>query len=366
MAHVMKHNRAVCGVMFKHYERAKDEFGKYISYGKSEIDRERCHLNYNLAVHQKMSQGDFVKRRCSEVRVLNRKDVNVMCSWVVTAPKSLPEQDLKRFFEESYRFLTARYGLNNVVSAFVHMDETTPHMHFAFVPVVEDKRCGGYKVSAKEAVDRNDLRRFHADLDAHMTRVFGRNIGILNEVTREGNKSVEELKRGTAIETLKNARKSILEVQGDIECLNASKNALEGQIERLEGKILTLQEVNQVKIKKRLFGGPQSVIEMVYQDAVNLKMTAQRIGEVEDQAQKLAEAYEELEIERDQVSKLSIERQLEQVQLLEENERLRDQVSLIDLALEKRPDIAMELQKAMNGVSRAKRDQDRVNRDFER
>ena len=40
-----------------------------------------------------ISQGDFVKKRCNEVKCLNRKDVNVMCSWVITAPKDL---DLKQ------------------------------------------------------------------------------------------------------------------------------------------------------------------------------------------------------------------------------------------------------------------------------
>ena len=38
----------------------------------------------------------------------------------------------------------------NVISAYVHFDEVTPHMHYAFVPVVEDKKKGGYKLSAKK------------------------------------------------------------------------------------------------------------------------------------------------------------------------------------------------------------------------
>ena len=69
----------------------------------------------------------------------------------------------------------------NVISAYVHFDEVTPHMHYTFVPVVEDKKKGGYKLSAKEAITREELRTFHKDLSNHMERVFGRDVGILNK-----------------------------------------------------------------------------------------------------------------------------------------------------------------------------------------
>lgn len=68
------------------------------------VDRERTYLNYNLATHQKMEQGEFVRKRCSEVHCQNRKDVNVMVSWVVTAPKDLPETEYKQFFKQAMTF----------------------------------------------------------------------------------------------------------------------------------------------------------------------------------------------------------------------------------------------------------------------
>ena len=74
------------------------------------------------------------------------------------------EQVERLFFERTYRFLCDRYGEQNVISAYVHKDEKTPHMHFAFVPVTEDKKRGGEKVSAKEVITKNDLKTFHTDL----------------------------------------------------------------------------------------------------------------------------------------------------------------------------------------------------------
>ena len=207
MAHCKKFGKAACGHMFKHYERAKDENGCYVKFGNEDIDSSRTCFNYNLATHQKMMQGDFVKKRCSEVFCLNRKDVNVMCSWVVTVPKTLPENMTDIFMRETYNFLEKRYGRENVISAYVHMDEKTPHMHFAFVPVKFDKKKNRYKVSACEVIDRKELLAFHSDLENYLNSRLPCRVDILNEATKEGNKSVEELKRNTAEEELKKIKR---------------------------------------------------------------------------------------------------------------------------------------------------------------
>lgn len=154
MANAQKYTRAACGHLAAHYERRKDEKGEYVKFGNQDIDPQKTHLNYNLAPRRGVEQIDFIRQRTTEARTLKRDDVNVMCSWVVTLPEyrhhnqSLhvspdKEQVERLFFERSYRFLCDRYGEQNVISAYVHKDEKTPHMHFAFVPVTEDKKRGG-------------------------------------------------------------------------------------------------------------------------------------------------------------------------------------------------------------------------------
>lgn len=172
MANAEKFTRAACGHMFAHYERAKDKNGDYIQFGNQSIDTSRSEQNYNLAIHQQERQGEFVKKRCGEVHCLNRKDVNVMCSWIVTQPQNFPQEDSREFFEQTYKFLENRYGKENVVSSYVHMDETTPHMHFAFVPVVYDKKKERLTVSAKQCINRNELSIFHKDLSATLNTYF--------------------------------------------------------------------------------------------------------------------------------------------------------------------------------------------------
>lgn len=173
MANVSKYMSSQTGRMCAHYERAPDCFGNEY------IDSARTHLNYNLAEKdQPLKQVDFIKQRKGELKHVNRKDLRVMCDWVVTLPKEVKPEDQARFFEETYSFLNDRYGKENVISAYVHLDETTPHMHYAFVPVVYDRNLGDYKISAKDLFTLGELRSFHSDLENHLEESLGYNCGV--------------------------------------------------------------------------------------------------------------------------------------------------------------------------------------------
>ena len=135
MAHLEKYTAAATGHMLAHYDRTH-------SSSTSNIDESRIHLNYNLAeTDQPLSCLDFLHKRISEIKVLKRANVNVMCDWVITAPEALTEEELPRFFSECYKFLNDR-------SAPVHMDETSPHIHYNFVPVVKDNHIDSDRLAA--------------------------------------------------------------------------------------------------------------------------------------------------------------------------------------------------------------------------
>lgn len=199
MAHVEKYTSGAAGRMLKHYERAPVEHR-----GNENIKPELTELNYNLAFEdQPMPQAAFVAQRLKGVRVQKRADVNVLCDWVITQPQELPADKSRAFFEATYAFLRDRYGERNVVSAYVHMDEVTPHMHFAFLPIVADQKRGGEKLCAKEVINRKELQMFHTALQNAVERDLGIEVHLLNGATQDGNKSVTELKRALAEENLK-------------------------------------------------------------------------------------------------------------------------------------------------------------------
>lgn len=176
-------------------------------YGNADIDQERLSEDrVNLAPAREGGQTAYIKRQIAEVmdgRTL-RKDAVKMCAWVVDAPQNLPKEKEAEFFQAAYDFLTDRYGTksgmgeNCVISAYIHNSESTPHLHFAFLPVLE--RDGQRSFCAKQVVDRADLTSFHKDLAAYMEqRHICSERDILNGKTQRDSSgralSVKELKR---------------------------------------------------------------------------------------------------------------------------------------------------------------------------
>lgn len=129
-----------------------------VSHTNSDIDWSRSAQNYDLCPVQNESFLRAVRDRIGELQLPRavRKDAVVMAQVLVTSDsdffRGLSPEETRGFFEEAYRFLEDRYGKENVVSATVHMDEQTPHMHFNFVPVTEDGR-----LSAKTVLTRQNL-----------------------------------------------------------------------------------------------------------------------------------------------------------------------------------------------------------------
>lgn len=160
-----------------------------------DIDKERTALNYILSPDRGMTSYDYFKQRKSELYCYNRSDVKVLAGWVVTAPKDLAVSLQKDFFQESYNFLEERYHKENVVSAAVHMDESgMPHLHFYFIPTVEDLKHGGEKICANDVLNPKELRNFHPDLQRYLKKQ-GIDAKVINGATAGGNRTVKELKQ---------------------------------------------------------------------------------------------------------------------------------------------------------------------------
>ena len=106
---------------------------------RHEKSRENCELHqpevrdYACAVQARIDSLNLPKAV--------RKDAVVLCGLIVTSDlpffARLPPEEQRRFFEESCAFLTRFVGQENVISAMIHMDEKTPHMHFLHVPVAQ-------------------------------------------------------------------------------------------------------------------------------------------------------------------------------------------------------------------------------------
>jgi hypothetical protein len=189
MANVKHYHRSGVTAILNHVKRTDN-------YSNKDIDCSRSKYNYSLTTHDPF---EVYKKRLSEVHCLNRANVNTLSSWCVTLPKGVKKEDQKKFFEETVKFLNNRYGENNCVSADVHFDETTPHLHYCFIPIVYDEKKQREKVDRKSIFTLKELKTFHTDLQTHINQALGYDVQILNGALKNRkNLSINELKERTA------------------------------------------------------------------------------------------------------------------------------------------------------------------------
>ena len=82
--------------------------------------------------------------------------------------KGKKRAEIRVFFEEALRFLEQHQSKETILSAVVHMDEKTPHMHLCFVPLTEDGR-----LSAKDIMgNKKKLTWWQDEFWKHMVKRF--------------------------------------------------------------------------------------------------------------------------------------------------------------------------------------------------
>ena len=131
-----------------------------------------------------------------------------MCQMIFTSDQEffdrIGEAETKRYFEESYKFICnyKNLGEKNIISAVVHLDEGTPHLHLIFVPVVHTKDKDGNDVEKICARDfwkgRDSYRKLQDAYFEHVkSKGFDLERGLYVEETNRKNLSVEEFKKVT-------------------------------------------------------------------------------------------------------------------------------------------------------------------------
>lgn len=167
--HVTKHKHGTRGQQ-RHNERKEGQ-----KHRNRNIDPTRTKDNVWLTPDDGKTYNERIEKILEENYTGKRKprfDAVKMCEITVQIGGDLAEngteeeqvEALKQAFEE----LRDQYGEKNIVSAVIHVDETTPHLHFDFVPIT---KSGG--LSAREVVgDRAQMRKTQARfLEAMQKRV---------------------------------------------------------------------------------------------------------------------------------------------------------------------------------------------------
>lgn len=196
MAHIAKYKASAVGKLCAHYNRWQGIDNPNVS--RENIDKSRTHLNYTLGVYEKDGKRFIGKVRGSaswatvkgridavnarakaEGKRATRKDAVVMADMVVTLPPNVAPEDAYKFFWNSYQYIADRVGRGNLMGGYVHMDETTPHMHVPFTPILDGR------FNYKKMCDRKFYQTFHKGLGDRLEQKMGYRPEVeLSEETR--------------------------------------------------------------------------------------------------------------------------------------------------------------------------------------
>ena len=148
----------------RHNERRKESYKS-----NPDIDRERSKWNYHLVSPPQYTYKREINSMVAEAGCRVRKDSVMMVETLITASpefmNSLPFEEQKEYFKMALDFISERVGQQNILSAVVHMDEKTPHMHLCFVPITPDN-----KLSAKAFLgNQKNLSQWQTDYHGHMS-----------------------------------------------------------------------------------------------------------------------------------------------------------------------------------------------------
>ena len=154
------------GHIESHNERTKE---KYAS--NPDIDKSRSHLNFHLVTPQRKYRAEAEKQIVEAGCRVRSDSVRVVEALVTATPeffKGKKKNEIKAYFQEALDFIQEHQAPKTILSAVVHMDEKTPHMHLSFVPLTADKR-----LSAKEIVgNKKKLTQWQDRFWEHMVRKY--------------------------------------------------------------------------------------------------------------------------------------------------------------------------------------------------
>ena len=274
----------------RHNERKKNEYKS-----NPNIDLARTHENYHLVAPKgryKDVCSDMIDRAGCKVR----SNSTLMVETLVTASPELlgrmTRTEQRRFFEWAAQFLYGRIGRENVISAVVHMDEKTPHMHLSFCPITRDGR-----LSAKDILgNKQALSKWQDDFFSWMAQAYpALSRGIPSYIThrkhippyqfrmaKDLSKSYGRLEEALQTVTVFNAGKKREEALGIIGELLPACYKLAGQLHSTEDYIRELEEA-----RKKLEAETQQQADALVERGLDQTILQAQLEEAQEQIEDL-------------------------------------------------------------------------------
>jgi uncharacterized protein with von Willebrand factor type A (vWA) domain len=269
------------GQIEAHNERTKE---KYAS--NPDIDSARKHLNYNLLTPPPKYRPE-AERQIREAGCRTRKDSVRLVETMITASpeffQNKSPQEIREYFERALEFMKSKQNPDTIISAVVHMDEKTPHMHLCFVPLTEDGR-----LSAKDIVgNKKKLTKWQDEYWSYMVKKYpDLERGESASETGRAHLPPRIFKQATRMHRLEQKLKELL---SSINPMNA-KRVREEILKILDEYIPGVAELmTKAKALKKAEKELKAEIAQLKKDADSSKPSVQRLLELEKKVQEQEE-----------------------------------------------------------------------------
>lgn len=192
---VSKNKATSIGFVQRHNLRQYDQKHK----APSNVDSSKTHLNYALIECDKFKSA--VKEKVDEVQAQQtrriRKDCPTSLEYVISASPEFFEKasasEQREYFNSALKFIKNRHEVENVISAVVHMDEETPHMHVVVVPIRKNEK--GLRLDPKSFCTPRELSKLQTDFNKQVAKKFnlerGESSDVKHQTTAEHNRQLQ-------------------------------------------------------------------------------------------------------------------------------------------------------------------------------
>ena len=247
-----------------------------------DIDSEKTYLNYYLKKNELSYIKEFDRlKKENDLQGHIRSNSIIMCEMLFTSDKEffdkIGEKETKRYFEESYNFICSykNLGEKNIISAVVHLDEGTPHMHLIYIPVIHTKD------KERKEIDKICCRDFWKGRDSYRqlqntffeyitSKGFELERGLPIEETGAKHQKIEELKKITNFENTKKVLENVKLELPEIPNINDIK----------------LIKLNKEKVENEIIKPKDELIQELYQDNITLHRELSKQAKVVNEAEK--------------------------------------------------------------------------------
>lgn len=149
---------------YAHNERKKAAYKS-----NPDIDMERSKDNYHL-VRPAQTYRKEITRLITSAGCKTRSNSTVMVETLITASpefmNSLSPPEQREYFARACEFMADKIEKENIISAVVHMDEKSPHMHLSFCPITKDRKLSAKALLGNQAQLSKWQTQFHEWMSA--------------------------------------------------------------------------------------------------------------------------------------------------------------------------------------------------------